>query len=111
MRIAQINLPLFNNDSLPIAPAHKALASDLVGQFGGFTAWDAQGAWAHNGELYHEPVKVYQVAYSGSNGDDEIIRAFALKAGIAGGQISVFAVIDGKPELLETPKPAQVEVA
>lgn len=101
MQIAQINLPLFNNDSLPISHAHKILRGDLCQHFGGFTVWDAQGAWVHNGEVFDEPVKVYQVAFDDAFRNDDALRYIARNAANAGNQLSVYLVINGKAEIID----------
>lgn len=62
MQLWQINIPTKDNNGFGNGMSHRRFAAELASLFGGFTSWEANGAW-HNGErLYDEPVRVYQVA-------------------------------------------------
>lgn len=101
MRIAQINLPVFDNNGVNLDATHVALANDLIALFGGFTVWQGRGAWADNGKLYYEDVKVYQVAYEPDHIIRETIRAVAKRIGRQAGQLAMFIVMDGESEIIE----------
>jgi hypothetical protein len=93
MRIAQINLPVFDNNGVNLDAAHVALANDLITLFGGFTVWQGRGAWADNGKLYYE--------YEPDHVIRETIRAVAKRIGRQAGQLAMFIVMDGESEIIE----------
>lgn len=101
MRIAQINLPILDNNGAGINAVHDALQLDLCNFFGGFTVFEGRGAWVDNGKLYQEPVMVYQVAFDpNADGVADLLRAIARDYGKAGKQIAMFLVIDGEAEII-----------
>lgn len=101
MRIAQINLPLFDNDGASLASVHENLQRDLCTIFGGYTVTEGQGAWMDGGKLYAEPVAIYQVAYDHRVTADQSVIDAAQHYGRAAKQIAVFYVIDGKATIAD----------
>jgi hypothetical protein len=100
MKLAQINLPVSDNEGRPLDIQHEDLADTLCAVFGGCTVTDGVGMWKDGGKLYREPVRVYQVA-TPNPADYHIVREIARKAGIAADQLAVFFAFDGKPEILD----------
>jgi hypothetical protein len=101
MRIAQLNLPVFGNDGVNLDAVHNALSVDLCQFFGGFTVTQGRGAWVDAGKLYHEDVKVYQIAFdANADGVADLLRAIARDYGKAANQIAMFLVIDGAAEII-----------
>lgn len=100
MRIAQINLPVFDNNGVNLDDVHANLANNLCVVFGGFTVWQARGAWVDDGKLYQEDVKVYQVAYEPDHVARNNLRALTIRAGKEARQIAMFLVIDGETEII-----------
>jgi hypothetical protein len=101
MRIAQINLPVLDNNGAGMVHVHEKLQRDLCTIFGGYTVTEAQGAWMDKGKLYAEPVMVYQVAYEPNASERQKIRMVADRAGKAAKQIAMFVVLDGEAEIVE----------
>ena len=106
MRLASITLPVYLNDGKTRASdAHEWLQNQLCDIFGGFTVWNADGAWKHDGKIYAEPVKVYQVAYDPeSAAASDAFGAFEHLARFAGkraDQIAVFYSVDGEAKILQ----------
>jgi hypothetical protein len=100
MRIAQINLPVFDNNGVNLDAVHETLARNLCVIYGGFTVTAGRGAWVDNGRLYHEDVKVYQVAYDPAQIGAQRMRDTAQYIGRMAKQIAMFIVIDGEAEIL-----------
>ncbi len=101
MRIAQINLPVLDNNGAGMVHVHEKLQRDLCAAFGGYTVTEAQGAWMDKGKLYAEPVMVYQVAYEPNSTAVSQLKAEARHIGAMAKQIAIFIVIDGEAEILE----------
>lgn len=105
MRIAQINLPLLNNDGAPVTEAHEWLQRNVCRVFGGYTVWEGQGAWMHEGKLFAEPVAVYQIAmpfkdWTEKDASPKRIREIAKEAASKAGQLAVFVMVDGDVEII-----------
>jgi hypothetical protein len=73
MQLWQITIPMQDNDACPNPWAHRQFSAELAARFGGFTSWEANGAWADasgdyvsrgGDNIQYEPVRVYQVASS-----------------------------------------------
>lgn len=107
MRIAQINLPILDNDGNSLLDLHETIQRDLCNIFGGYTVFEARGGWLapsteqELGKLYQETVMVYQIAYNPADGAQHTIRAYAERYGKAAKQLAVFIVIDGEVEIID----------
>lgn len=63
MRLAKIYLPTRDNDGHSLRGAHTALQLQLMKLFGGYTEITARGGWrSPGGDIYREPVTIYEVA-------------------------------------------------
>jgi len=105
MRLAQITLPVFLNDGTTRATdAHEWLQNQLCDIFGGFTVWNADGAWKHDGKIIAEPVKVYQIAVDPDSAAASetygAIEHLARFAGKRANQIAVFYAYDGEAHII-----------
>lgn len=68
MNLWQINIPLNDNAGARVMLAHRKFAEYLAAAFGGFTSWEANGAWRDpetNGGVQFEPVRIYEIAAEG----------------------------------------------
>lgn len=102
MKIARIHFPTLGNNGDPLYGVIGVLEKRLMQEFGGFTYWNAQGAWkSDNGRVYKEPVTVYEVAYEGYENHDLTIRGIAVAVGRLAEQEAVFVIIDGNAEILD----------
>lgn len=101
MRIAQINLPTFDNAGVHLDAVHAELHRDLCDVFGGFTVTDGRGAWVDNGKLYFEAVKVYQIAYEPGAANELAIRNIAVRIGRRAKQVAIFYAIDGEAKIVD----------
>ena len=92
MREARVILPLFHRDGGPIPDVHEYFKRTLASTFGGFTSTTGQGGWvkADTGELFAEPVNVYDVAMVNTPENAETLRSLALKAGSLAGQYAMY---------------------
>lgn len=107
MILASIILPLTDNKGQPIASIHDGLEETLIDLFGGVTSSVRQGAWKHEGKVYREAVRQYDVFvdetdqgkfYKGVT--ERAFRYIAQDVGQAAGQIAVSIIVDGKPEIV-----------
>lgn len=101
MIIAQINLPEFDNNNMPVTDAHHYLQTKLGKTYGGFSRWSAGGYWIDgNGVPIAEPVYIYQVAVPDETHASDIWE-IAIKAGQLAKQEAVFYVFDGKASIVD----------
>ena len=91
---------------LPAALNRVELEEVLAETFGGFTAWQAIGAWQDGGRIVREAVAVYRVALSWRdillNGQGEVL--FALVFGFAKqeGEKALYFGTPGRPAIYPT---------
>lgn len=65
MKLAKIILPLMDNEHRNLFFAHQALKHQLLANWGGYTSYQADGAWRDPaGKVHPELVMVYEVAMS-----------------------------------------------
>lgn len=79
MKLAQIILPLRDNNGESLTWQHAQLRHDLREAWGGYTAVDAEGSWANEGRIMTEPVIVYHIAME----RQDVIRLRELAASVA----------------------------
>lgn len=74
MQLWQITIPTVDNNGFGTGMAHRRFSAELSALFGGFTSWEANGAWADaSGEyvsrgtdnIQYEAVRIYQIAVEG----------------------------------------------
>lgn len=75
MQQFQINIPKTDNSGRPFDMQTEAFERDIVGIAGGFTSFDAKGAWIDpkTDKLYRDPITVYQIACNNASEFDHIV--------------------------------------
>ena len=91
MRMAYFGLPSATNEGESLADVHAALQSQLVADFGGFSAFHGLGGWCDpvTGKIHVEPGIGYHVAMAPSEENRAKLESIALFFGHMAEQLSV----------------------
>jgi len=104
MKLAQLILPLLDNNGESLFYQHEQLKHDLLKAWGGYTVQDGAGCWKNVvGKIMAEQVRVYSIAMSIT--DAQKLRLLALELAAAARQESVMIILpDGTVEFVQPMK-------
>lgn len=103
MRMAQINLPILDNNGNHLWEVNGQLKRMLSNHFGGYTKLQGTGGWKDaKGQVIQEEVYVYQVAMHDTPSNCETLRQIAMHIGTIAEQQAMFIMLpSGQVEIVD----------